>query len=96
MTGPGAHEKAVVFLSHAVTDAPIARVIHDEIRRVFADGVTVYASSVPGAVRPGEDWLESIRTNLSAAEGVIVVIAPFRSIVHGSASRSGHHGPVAG
>jgi TIR domain len=76
MTGPGAITKPTVFLSHAATDEPIARVIHDEISRIFANGVKVYASSVPGVVRPGEDWLGSINDNLSAARAVIVVITP--------------------
>lgn len=76
MSGPGAIEKPTVFLSHAVTDAPIAKVLHDEINRIFANGVTVYASSVPGVVKPGEDWLESIRSNLYEAHAVIVVVTP--------------------
>ena len=60
MTGPapGAITKPTVFLSHAATDEPIARVIHDEIRRIFAKGVNVFTSSVPGVVTPGADWLK--------------------------------------
>lgn len=76
MAGPGAPEKPTVFLSHAVTDEPIAKVIHDEIRRIFADGVNVFASSVPGVVKPGKDWLKEIRTNLDAATAVIVIVSP--------------------
>lgn len=76
MTGPGAIEKPTVFLSHAVTDQPIAQVIHDEIHRIFADGVNVFASSVPGVLQPGSDWLEDIRSNLSAARAVIVIVTP--------------------
>lgn len=56
--GPGAIDKPTVFLSHAVTDQPIAQVVHDEIRRIFANGVNVFASSVPGVVKPGKDWLK--------------------------------------
>ena len=76
MAGPGAPKKPTVFLSHAVTDEPIARVIHDEIRRIFADGVKVFASSVPGVVKPGKDWLKEIRSNLDAATAVIVIVSP--------------------
>ena len=76
MAGPGAIEKPTVFLSHAVTDEPIAKVIHGEIRRIFANGVEVFASSVPGVVRPGKDWLREIRDNLNAATAVIVIITP--------------------
>lgn len=76
MAGPGAPKKPTVFLSHAVTDQPIAQVIHDEIRRIFADGVNVFASSVPGVVKPGADWLREIRVNLTAATAVIVIVSP--------------------
>ncbi len=76
MAGPGAIEKPTVFLSHAVTDQPIAQVVHDEIRRIFADGVQVFASSVPGVVKPGKDWLREIRDNLGAATAVIVIVTP--------------------
>ena len=76
MAGPGAPKKPTVFLSHAVTDEPIAKVIHDEIRRIFANGVNVFASSVPGVVKPGKDWLKEIRANLDAATAVIVIVSP--------------------
>lgn len=76
MPGPGAPTKPTVFLSHAVTDEPIAKVIHDEIRRIFANGVNVFASSVPGVVKPGKDWLKEIRVNLDAATAVIVIVSP--------------------
>jgi hypothetical protein len=76
VASPAAIEKPTVFLSHAATDQPVARVIHDEIRRIFANGVTVYASSVPGVVKPGQDWLASIRDNLTAATAVIVLVTP--------------------
>ncbi|HSK50442.1 MAG TPA: toll/interleukin-1 receptor domain-containing protein [Solirubrobacterales bacterium] len=76
MAGPGAPKKPTVFLSHAVTDEPIAKVIHDEIRGIFSDGVNVFASSVPGVVKPGRDWLKEIRVNLDAATAVIVIVSP--------------------
>jgi hypothetical protein len=76
MTGPGAIEKPTVFLSHAATDEPIAALLHAEINRIFANGVNVFTSSVPGVVRPGADWLRSIRTNLEQARAVIVLITP--------------------
>jgi len=76
VAGPGAIDKPTVFLSHAATDEPIARVIHGEIERIFARGVTVFTSSVPGVVRPGADWLQAIRVNLDKAHAVIVLITP--------------------
>jgi hypothetical protein len=44
-------KKPTVFLSHAATDEPIVRVLHDEITRIFANGVDVFATSVPGKSR---------------------------------------------
>jgi hypothetical protein len=69
-------EKRAVFLSHAETDKPIAQVINDEIRRVFANGVDIFQSSVPGAIDPGADWLGTIHERLEAADVVIVLITP--------------------
>jgi hypothetical protein len=76
MAGPGAIEKPTVFISHAVTDEPIVKVVRDEIKRIFADGVEVFASSVPGEIQPGAEWLKDIRDNLSAATAVIVIVSP--------------------
>lgn len=75
-SAPGRIAKPTVFISHAVTDEPIAAIIKAEIDRVFAKGVTVFASSIPGTVRPGSDWLRSIRENLDAASAVAVLITP--------------------
>jgi hypothetical protein len=76
MAGPGAIEKPTVFISHAATDEPIATVVRDEIKRIFADGVEVFASSVPGVIEPGAEWLGKIRESLTAATAVIVIITP--------------------
>lgn len=76
MGGPGTIEKPTLFISHAVTDEPIASIIKAEIDRVFARGVNVFASSIPGTVRPGSDWLRSIRDNLDTASAVAVLITP--------------------
>jgi len=76
MAGLGAIEKPTVFISHAVTDEPIARVVRDEIKRIFADDVKVFASSVPGVIKPGAEWLKDIGDSLSAATAVIVIVSP--------------------
>ena len=73
---PGQIEKPTIFISHAVTDEPIATILKAEIDRVFARGVTVFASSIPGTVKPGSDWLRGIRENLDAALAVAVLITP--------------------
>jgi hypothetical protein len=69
-------KKPTVFLSHAATDEPIVRVLHDEITRIFANGVDVFATSVPGKVAPGTDWLGNINEKLRKASAVIVLITP--------------------
>jgi hypothetical protein len=69
-------EKPVVFVSHATTDRPIAEILKTEIEKVFANGVQVFASSVPGVMKPGVDWLDEIRGNLEKATAVIVLITP--------------------
>lgn len=69
-------EKPVIFISYAATDKPIANILKSEIDRVFANGVYVFASSVPGVMRPGSDWLQSIKENLDKAKAVVVLITP--------------------
>ncbi len=69
-------EKPVIFISHASTDKPIANILKSEIDRVFANGVHVFASSVPGVLKPGDDWLNQIKDNLENAKAVIVLITP--------------------
>jgi hypothetical protein len=69
-------EKPIVFISHAATDQPIANILKAEIDRVFANGVYVFASSVPGVVKPGADWLNEIKENLEEAKAVVVLITP--------------------
>jgi len=69
-------EKPIIFISHATTDRPIAEVLKTEIEKVFANGVQVFASSVPGVMKPGVDWLAEIRENLEKANAVIVLITP--------------------
>lgn len=69
-------QKPVIFISHVATDQPIASILKSEIDRVFAHGVEVFASSVPGVVRPGSDWLNNIKENLDKAKAVVVLITP--------------------
>lgn len=73
---PGRIAKPTLFISHATTDVPIATIIKVEIDRVFGKGVIVYASSIPGTIRPGSDWLQSVQENLDAASAVAVLITP--------------------
>jgi hypothetical protein len=69
-------EKPVIFISHATTDNPIVDILKTQIERVFANGVQVFASSVPGVIKPGKLWLDEIKSNLEKAKIVIVIITP--------------------
>lgn len=69
-------DKPTIFISHASTDRPIAEILKSEMDRVFANGVHVFASSIPGVMKPGADWLNEIRENLEKATAVIVLITP--------------------
>ena len=69
-------EKPIVFISHTKTDYAIANILNAEIKRVFANDVQVFASSVPGTVKPGADWLNEVEENLDKAKAVIVLITP--------------------
>lgn len=69
-------EKPVIFISHATTDNPIVDILKAQIEQIFANGVAVFASSVPGVIKPGRAWLEEIKNNLEVARAVIVVVTP--------------------
>jgi|GEM_PF-1181407 len=69
-------EKPVIFISHATTDNPIVDIPKSQIEQVFANGVQVFASSVPGVIKPGRVWLDEIKDILAVARAVIVVITP--------------------
>ena len=68
--------KPVLFLSHATTDAAFANVLKAEIDRVFANGVDVFVSSLPGAIAAGRDWLASVEENLDTAAVAVVLVTP--------------------
>jgi hypothetical protein len=76
MTAPGRIDKPTIFVSHAATDEPIASLLQRAIEQVFANGVNVFASSVPGTIAPGSDWLRSVRESLDAAAAVVVIVTP--------------------
>jgi len=69
-------DKPVIFISHATTDNPIVDLLKSQIDRVFARGVYVFASSVPGVIKPGRLWLDEIKNNLEIASAVIVLVTP--------------------
>lgn len=53
-------DKPTLFISHASSDGEFANAVKAEIDKVFANGVTVFSTSSPGAVGGGEDWLAKI------------------------------------
>lgn len=69
-------KRPIVFISHAASDALIAELVKGEIDRVFAKAIDVFATSVPGSLPPGTDWLEQVRKHLDAASVVLVLITP--------------------
>jgi hypothetical protein len=68
--------KPTVFISHATNDRPIAGVLKTVLDTVFANGVSVFAASVPSGLRPGDDWFASIEHNLDVARAALVLVTP--------------------
>jgi len=69
-------EKPILFISHATTDGEFADTVKQEIDKVFANGIAVYCTSSPGAIPPGQDWLEDIENKLNLAKAIIIIITP--------------------
>lgn len=69
-------EKPTLFISHASTDASFAMAVQQEIDKVFANGVEVFCTSSPGAVRVGQDWLTDIEAKLASAKALIAIVTP--------------------
>jgi hypothetical protein len=68
--------KRAIFISHAQEDAPLAEVVKVQIEKVFGKGVAVFVSSIPGAIPPGSDWLDSILRNLVSSDAFFVLLTP--------------------
>ena len=68
--------KPVLFLSHASSDEPIAKVLQDALQEVFAGGVGIFVSSVPGNIRPGDPWFERIHEALQTSSAAAVLVTP--------------------
>lgn len=69
-------QKPSLFISHAATDAEFAAALQSEIEKIFANGVTVFCTSSPGALNPGTDWLSTIEEKLKTAQAIIVMVTP--------------------
>jgi hypothetical protein len=64
-----------IFLSHAESDAALARLLHDELRRARPD-IDVFVSSVPGAIPTGIEWRADIKQQLKAADAYLALLTP--------------------
>jgi hypothetical protein len=69
-------KKPKLFISHASSDGEFAQVLQNEIGKVFADGIEVFCTSSPGAIKASKDWLASIEEKLDNAQAVIVIVTP--------------------
>lgn len=69
-------EKPNIFISHASSDGEFARVIQEEIERVFANDINVFCTSSSNSIALGKDWLAEIESNLSKAQAIIVIVTP--------------------
>lgn len=68
--------KPTLFISHASSDAEFANSVKQEIEKVFANGVSVFCTSSPGAIPVGVDWLSDIEKKLGSTQAVIAIITP--------------------
>jgi len=76
-TQPG-HQirKPVLFISHATSDGEFANAVKQEVEKVFANGISVFCTSSPGAISVGCDWLSNIEEKLGVASAVIAIVTP--------------------
>lgn len=68
--------KPQLFVSHATSDAEFANAVKQEIEKVFANGISVFSTSSPGAITPGRDWLSDIEAKLSTTQAVVAIVTP--------------------
>jgi hypothetical protein len=64
-----------VFLSHAATDSLLADVLRAALLASRSE-LKVFVASRPGDIPPGEDWLDSIRGKLRAANTYVILVTP--------------------
>jgi len=69
-------KKPTLFISHATSDGEFANAVKQEVEKVFANGISVFCTSSPGAISVGVDWLSDIEQKLGIAQAVIAIITP--------------------
>jgi len=69
-------KKPTLFISHASSDGEFANAVKQEVEKVFANGISVFCTSSPGAISVGIDWLSDIEQKLGIAQAVIAIVTP--------------------
>ena len=68
------HEQGCsIFISHAAVDEEIARSIKQHLEDAFPDQ-TVFVSSDPEDLKPGDDWISKILEGLESARCVLALV----------------------
>lgn len=73
-----ADAKPVLFISHAAADMELALLLKKAAELCFPS-LTIFDASDPDSLRPTEDWVHSVLTNLGATN-LVLVIATERSM----------------
>jgi len=65
-----------IFISHISEEAPIAQVLKKWIVSSFSGQCSVFVSSAPGDILPGNRWLEELRQRMASAVVFLVLCSP--------------------
>jgi hypothetical protein len=68
--------KPTVFISHIHEESALATAIQGFLSNILLNSISFFVSSDHRSIRAGDDWLQKIRTALSDACIVIVVVGP--------------------
>lgn len=63
----------VIFISHINEEARLAALIKERINLDFLSMFTIFVSSDGTSIEPGQRWLDTISTNLKAADAMLVL-----------------------
>src|SRR5206468_1560868 len=64
-----------IFLSHYSQEALVANYLKEEIERAFLGAVEIFVSSHAKSIQLGDEWEELVRTRLTDAELVLVLLS---------------------
>jgi PAS domain S-box-containing protein len=94
-----------IFLSHVSSDEKIAKVLANTLSRISLDQISMWFSSDPspaGGIKPGQVWVEEIKSRLVASHATLVLLTPnslhrpwlYFESGYGFSNRKGHVIPV--